>query len=137
MELNPMIKYTGYLLLTFHIVLWLWAVGGMMEWLLPDVPWPPYSNPDFPEWLLFFHWLGVIIAATGFIYGYLTRWKNTPKFMIFGYSLMAAVCVTETFGYMTSHTKYLALGLELSAYIILLLILNSASFQLLHFNNSK
>lgn len=129
-----MFRFIGYILLIIHIFLWIWSVGGMFEWLLPAVPWMAYSNDEFPRLLLFFHWSVVIFASTGFLYGYFTRWHATPDFMIIGYGLMAVICVIETFGYMTNETKYLAMGLEFTAYIIIIFILRHGDFRALHFN---
>lgn len=129
-----MYKIIGYILLMINLFLWSWSMGGMLEWLLPEVPWRPYSNPDFPKGILFFHWTAVIVASSGFLYGYFSRWKFTPNFMFLGFGLMASMCVIETFGYMTSETKYVAMGLEFAAYIVILFILHNAAFRSCHFD---
>jgi hypothetical protein len=120
-------RITEYTLVAIHLFLWLWSTGGMLEWLLPEVPWPPYSNPDFSRGILFFHWATVIFASSGFLYGYFSRWRFTPRFMFIGYGLMASMCVIETFGYMTSETKYVAMGLEFAAYAVILIILHASA----------
>lgn len=124
-----MFKLTGRLLFLIHLFLWIWSIGGMSEWLLPNVPWQPYSNPLFPDWLLFFHWIVVIFASSGFLYGYLTRWEYTPSFMIIGYGLMALICLIETLGYLISPYRYLLMFAEYSAYIFILFILHSNGFR--------
>lgn len=126
-------KILGFLLVAIHLFLAVWASGGMLEWVLPQVPWKPFSNPEFPRWLLFFHWATILLASYGFLIGYFTRWLKTPLYMTFAYSLMAIVCVIETFGYMTSPTKYWAMGAEYAAYILILILLYSSKFKLLHF----
>lgn len=128
-----MFKIIGIGLVIIHIFLGLWSFGGMIEWLMPDVPWEAYSNPEFPGWLLFIHWSSVIFASAFFLYGYFTRWNKTPRFMAIGYGLMALVCLIETFGFMTSETKFLAMGLEYSAYILILIILYNPAFRSRHF----
>lgn len=121
----------GYLLLTLHFLLFIWAVGGFIEMIFDKVPWKPYTNPDFPFWVLVIHWSSVLFASASFIYGYLTHWIKTPHIMTIAYVLMAVVCIIETFGYMTSKTKYIAMSAEFAAYIIILLIL----FKSNYFNN--
>lgn len=54
--------------------------------------------------------------------------------MAIAYGLMALVCVIETFGYMTNENKYLAMGAEFTAYIIILIIiLNNLKFKSQHY----
>ncbi|TVQ06173.1 MAG: hypothetical protein EA359_01530, partial [Balneolaceae bacterium] len=86
----------------------------------------PYSNPDFPHTLLFFHWSAVLFASTGFIYGYLTRWPFTPTFMLAGYGFMGII---ETFWFMTSPYKYPTMAFEFTAYILILTLLHSKGFR--------
>jgi len=38
--------------------------------------------------------------------------------MSFAYGMMTIVCVIETFGYMTSKTKYIAMAAEFAVYIL-------------------
>ena len=118
-----MFNLLGIGLVILHFFLLLWSAGGFLEMLLPKVPWKPFTNPDFPFWVLIIHWGSVLFAAVIFIYGYFTHWNNTPQMMAFAYGLMALVCVIETFGYMTSKTKYLAMGAEYVAYTLILLLL--------------
>jgi hypothetical protein len=125
----------GYLLVAIHFFLFFWAAGGFMEMSIDKVPWKPFTNPEFPFWLLIIHWGSVLFASVGFIYGYLTHWIKTPQVMTIGYGLMAVVCVIETFGYMTSKTKYLAMGAEFTAYILILLLLYKSSHFINHFGN--
>jgi hypothetical protein len=48
--------YFGYTLVLIHIFLLVWSTGGMIEFFSAKVPWAPYTNPDFPKWLLPIHW---------------------------------------------------------------------------------
>jgi hypothetical protein len=125
----------GYILLVIHFLLFLWATGGFMEMIFDKVIWKPFTNPDFPFWVLIIHWGSVLFASVCFIYGYLTHWAKTPHIMVIGYGLMALVCVIETFGYMTSKTKYLAMGTEFTAYIIILFLLYKSNYFVNHFGN--
>lgn len=106
-----------------------------MEMIFDKVPWKPFTNPQFPFWVLIIHWGSVMFASLGFVYGYLTHWLKTPQFMVFGYGFMALVCVIETFGYMTGKTKYLAMGTEFTAYIIILFLLFKSQHFINHFGN--
>ena len=123
----------GYILLTTHFLLFFWATGGLMEMIFDKVPWKSFTNPQFPFWVLIFHWGSVLFASVTFIYGYLTHWDKTSQMMVLGYGLMALVCAIETFGFMTNKTKYLAMGLEYIAYLIILFLLLKSSYFINHF----
>lgn len=131
-----MIKIAGFGLVGLHLMLWLWAFGGMLEWLLPAVPWTPYSNPDFTRGLLFFHWTSVLIAASVFLAGYFTQWSYTPHAMALCYGMLAIVCAVETFGYMSSLNRYWAMAFEYVAYLLIAALLFLPSFRELHFARS-
>ncbi len=88
-----------------------------------NVPWTPYTNLDFPNWLLPIHWGAVIITSIGFLMGYFTKWSRTPEFMLAAYTMLFTICVIETFGFMTSSTKYIAMVAELVTYTAILSIL--------------
>ncbi len=121
-------KYFGYSLVLIHIFLLVWATGGMIELVTAEVPWTLYTNPDFPVWLLPIHWGSVLITSIGFLVGYITRWKNTPQFMLAAYTMLFTICVIETFGFMTSTTKYIAMGTELITYTVILALLFKHSY---------
>ena len=106
-----------------HLFLLFWSVGGLLEMILPGVPWERFTNPAFPVWVLIIHWGAVLFATTVFLYGYFTQWSRTPELMAIAYGMMAIVCVIETFGYMTSSTKFLAMGAEFLAYVVILYLL--------------
>jgi hypothetical protein len=95
----------------------------MIELISTKVPWTSYTNLDFPKWLLPIHWGSVIITSTGFLIGYFTAWNKTPEFMLAAYTMLFTICVIETFGFMTSQTKYYAMGTELVTYTVILTIL--------------
>lgn len=124
-------------LLVIHTILLLWSVGGFLEMILPSVPWKPFTNPDFPDRLLLFHWGSVLIASVGFLHGYRIRWNRTPAFMAGAYGLMGLVCVVETFGYMTSSTKYLAMSAELLTYTAILTLLFRSEYFTAHFRRER
>lgn len=124
----------GYVLLIVHFLLFIWAFGGVIEMVSDEVFWEPYTNPAFPDWVLVIHWGSVLFASISFLYGYLTRWNKTPKIMAIGYGLMALVCIIETFGYMTGDMKYIAMGVEFLAYIVILLLLFKSKYFIEHFN---
>lgn len=48
--------------------------------------------------------------------------------MLIAYFLMAAVCVVETFGFMTSDFKYPAMTAEFTAYILILFLLYKSNY---------
>lgn len=127
-------KYTGYTLLIIHLLLGVWAIGGFLEMMLDSVIWQAFTNPAFPELLLFFHWSSVLFASIVFSYGYLTHYAGTPFLMVIAYSLMALVCMIETLGHMTNSTKYLAMAAEYTSYILILFLLYKSTYFLNYFN---
>jgi hypothetical protein len=131
---SAMMHLVGYILLIVHFFLFFWALGGVFEMVLPKVLWKPYTNPDFPAWVLVKHWSSVLFASITFLYGYLTHWSKTPQIMVVAYALMALVCVIETFWYITSNTKYLAMIAEFVTYIAILLLLFRNSYFVEYFN---
>jgi len=121
-------QYLGYLLVLIHLFLLGWSVGGFSEMIFSNVPWTPFTNNDFPEWWLPIHWGSVLIASTGFLYGYFTHWNKTPQAILFGYVMLAVVCAIETFGFLTNKTKYLFMTTEYIAYIVILFLLFKSSY---------
>lgn len=121
-------RYFGYSLVFIHIFLLVWATGGMIELATAKVPWTPYTNLDFPLWLLPIHWGSVLITSIGFLVGYIARWRITPQFMLAAYTMLFTICVIETFGFMTSPTKYIAMGTELVTYMVILSLLFQHSY---------
>lgn len=129
-----MVKILGYLLVVIHVMLGIWAVGGILEMIVSKVPWKPFTNPEFPGWVLVIHWTSVLFAATVFLFGYFGRWKLTPYLMVAAYGAMALVCLIETFGFMTSKYKYVAMVAELVTYTIIVVLLFNEKFSSIHFD---
>ena len=125
----PMVKWIvlGVLLLV-HIYLLLWGLVGFAEWFLPHVPWERVSNPDFPRWVLLLHWTAIVTGGATFILSFALQWSKIPQAMTVAYGFMAVVCAIETFGYMTSEFKYLAMAAEYITYTGILAVLYRASF---------
>jgi hypothetical protein len=111
------------LLVALHALLLGWALVGLVEWVLPEVPWPAVSNALFPRWLLLLHWLSVLGASVLFLAGYFLRWQRAPVLLIPAYAFMAAVCAVETFFFLTHPLRYVALVLEYLAYVLIPLAL--------------
>ena len=123
-------KAFTYVLLAVHGVLALWALVGFIEWFATATPWPRLSNPHFPPAILFLQWTLTLAAACVFIGGYVRRWARTPGAMACVYGAMAALCAVETFVYMESETRYVAMLLEYLAYAgILVFLFRSRLFQ--------
>lgn len=123
-------KIFTFLLLGVHGVLAVWALVGFAEWFAPSVPWPRVSNALFPRDILFMQWLLTLMAAAVFITGYALGWTYTPVAMACVYAAMAALCAVETFGYMESETRFVAMAAEYIAYAgILLFLFRSSLFQ--------
>lgn len=110
-------------LLAVHAVLGLWALVGFAEWFAPSVPWARVSNALFPRDILFMQWALILTAATVFVSGYLLGWAYTPVAMACVYAAMAALCAVETFGYMESETRFVAMAAEYVAYAGILVFL--------------
>jgi hypothetical protein len=126
-------QYFGYVLVLTHIFLLLWSTGGLIEMISLKVPWTPYTNLDFPSWLLPIHWGSVMITSIGFLVGYFTGWSKTPEFMLATYTMLFTICIIETFGFMTSPTKYVAMGAELITYTIILALLFKHNYFIEYF----
>lgn len=110
-------------LLGIHAFLALWALVGCAELFLAVPPWPRVSNPHFPWLVLFLQWSLTLAAAVVFIGGYFLRWRGLPVAMACVYAAMAALCAVETFGYMQSDTRFVAMALEYLAYAGILVFL--------------
>lgn len=134
---NPttgIMQYVGYLLVIIHLILFLWATGGFIEMTSINVFWSPFTNSDFPRWLLPIHWGSVLITSVGFLAGYFTKWTYTPEFMLAAFTMLFTICVIETFGFMTSSTKYVAMITELVTYMLILSALFKSSYFIEYFS---
>lgn len=127
-------QYFGYLLVLIHIFLLLWSTGGSIEMISAKVPWTPYTNPDFPRWLLPIHLGSVMITSIGFLFGYFTGWSKTPEFMLAAYTMLFTICIIETFGFMTSQSKYFAMVAELVTYTFILFSLFKHKYFIEYFS---
>ena len=127
-------KFIGYVLVVIHMFLLLWAAGGVIEMISTQVPWPAYTNIDFPNWLLPIHWGSVMITSVGFLIGHFTKWSRTPEFMLAAYTMLFTICVIETFGFMTSSTKFIAMAVELVTYTVVLTMLFKNKYFIKYFN---
>lgn len=111
------------LLVVVHLALLVWAVVGMAEWVLSEVPWPMVSNPAFPPWLLLLHWLAILSGSIVFLSGYIARWRATPLALAAAYTFMAVVCVIETFWFLTGIARFVAMALEFAVYMSIIILL--------------
>ncbi len=127
-------QYLGYILVVVHFFLLLWSTGGIVEMTSAKVPWTPYTNLDFPTWLLPIHWGSVIITSIGFLIGYFSKWSRTPEFLLAAYTMLFTICVIETFGFMTSSTKYIAMTTELVTYTVILLMMFKSRYFIAYFS---
>ena len=127
-------QYLGYILAFIHIFLLLWSTGGVIEMVSIKVPWSPYTNLDFPNWLLPIHWGSVMITSIGFLMGYFTKWSKTPEFMLAAYTMLFTICIIETFGFMTNSTKYIAMATELVTYTAILYMLFKSKYFMAYFS---
>jgi len=126
-------QYVGYVLVIIHLILLAWSTGGLVEMTSIKVPWTPYTNLDFPSWLLPIHWGSVIVTSIGFLIGYFSKWSGTPEFMLAAYTMLFTICVIETFGFMTSSTKYIAMATELVTYTVILLLMFKSKYFIQYF----
>jgi hypothetical protein len=75
-------------------------------------------------------WALTLTAASAFILGYVFRWQYTPIAMACVYAAMAALCAVETIRYMESDSRFIAMGVEYSAYAgILFFLFRARIFQ--------
>lgn len=112
-----------YVLLAVHGFLGIWATVGFIEWFWVTPPWPRISNTIFPRDILFIQWTLTLAAACIFIVGYMVRWPAMPVAMACVYAAMAALCAVETFGYMKSDPRFIAMTAEYLAYTGILVFL--------------
>lgn len=111
------------IVMSVNAVLWLWALVGLIEWLVGPLFWMPISNPELPRNILLLQWILCLAVPTILFVGFATRWHLTPVAAVVGYALMAMLCAVETFGYMTNESRFLAIAIEYTTYIIFGLLL--------------
>lgn len=81
------------------------------------------ANPRFPREVLFLQWSLTLAAGMVFLGGYSRSWSRTPSTMAGIYRAMAAVCAVETFGYLEGSARFVAMGLEYAAYVVIVVFL--------------
>ncbi len=89
------------LLVFWSLVMMVWGVSGLFEYLTEIVPLIPLQNNAYPNGLQFLHWLWILLAGGIFFVGYFVRWKNTPYAMVVMFSNLATLCTIETFDFMS------------------------------------
>jgi len=117
-----------YVLVVVHLFLGLWAIAGWIEWFVPDVFWSRISNPLFDKTMLFIHWSAILVASLLFLISFILRSKYVPVLMTIIYSIMALLCAVQTFFYLESESRYLAMLLEYTAYGLILFLLWRITF---------
>lgn len=110
-------------LVVVHAGLGAWAVVGLVELAVEDVPWARVSNPLFSPSMLALQWTLIATAATTFIAGYVTRSRHTPVAMLLIYGAMAIVCAYQTFFILTDPARFRAMALEYAEYAVILVFL--------------
>lgn len=122
--LPPIIaRIIAILLVLVHIGLAAWAIVGFAEMIWSEVPWKRLSNPLFGPGMLALQWSLILIAATVFIGGYLTRWSHTPVAMAVIYGAMALTCAWQTFFILQHDTRFREMAIEYAEYAIILAFL--------------
>lgn len=125
-----MVKATLTILLAIHALLAAWALLGLIEFFWPAPPWDRISNPLFPRPILLLQWLLTLTAAVVFIGGHVRRCSGTAISMMVVYGAMASLCALQTFVYMTSDTRFIAMAMEYLAYAgILCFLFRTQSFR--------
>lgn len=117
-------------LIALHTFLVVWATVGLIEWFWEATPWPRVSNSLFPKDILLMQWSSTLTAGIVFIVGYVLDWSYMPVALACVYAAMAALCAVETFWYMESETRFVAMVAEYFAYAaILVFLFRTSSFQ--------
>jgi hypothetical protein len=107
------------LLLLVFLAMLAWAVLGSIENVTGLALVVPLQNPDFPAGTQFIHWVLAVSSSATFVFGYALRWQRTPIVMVVLFAMLTTLCFIETFDFMTSDSRYLALALECAAYILI------------------
>ena len=103
------------LLLVAAIIMHIWGVLGFLEYLF-GVSIISLQNPNFPSGTQFVHWLLITLSGAIFLFGFVTKWSNTPVAMLVVYAMLGTMCTIQTFDMMTSPNRYLAFAVEITAY---------------------
>jgi hypothetical protein len=107
------------LLLAISVVLFLWGVAGLVEYVLPPIGFG-LQNEAFPPGLQFLHFLSILVTGAVFIVGYLARWRHTPFAIVVMYAVLATLCFVETVDFEAfggGATRFIPMTIEYIAYI--------------------
>jgi hypothetical protein len=126
-------RFIAGALVLVHAGLGAWALIGVLELALPEVPWRRISNPAFSSAMLALQWALVATAASVFIAGSLRRWSHTPVAMLLVYGAMASVCAWQTFFILTNPSRFRAMAIEYVEYVAILSFLFLSSHMRRHF----
>lgn len=110
-------------LIAVHTGLLAWALVGYAELILADVPWRRISNPLFSRSMLVLQWSLIAVAATTYLTGFFLRWSRTPSAMAVIYGAMALVCAYQTLFILTNPTRFRAMAIEYTEYLVILAFL--------------
>lgn len=111
------------LLVVVHIGLAAWAVVGVAEMVVAEVPWTRVSNPLFGSGMLALQWGLILVAAGTFVFGYLRRWRHTPRAMAVIYGAMALTCAWQTLLILQHPTRFREMAIEYVQYAVILAFL--------------
>jgi len=110
-------------LLGTHAVLVVWALGGLVEWVTPEVPWGALTVTDLPRGLMLVHWLAMLGTGLAFIIAF-ARWRqHLLAVMAAAYLSLVAICAIETFFYLQNASRYANFAVECATYAGILGIL--------------
>ncbi|MCY6383349.1 hypothetical protein [Hoeflea prorocentri] len=76
-------------------VLLIWGLSGLLEYAFSGVN-LGLQNSNFPPGLQFIHFFAISLTGAIFVFGYLSRWPQTPYATMTMYAVLAALCFVET-----------------------------------------
>jgi hypothetical protein len=129
-------RFIAGLLVLVHVGLGMWAVVGLLELGLAEVPWERVSNPAFSPAMLILQWALVGTAAIIFLTGLFRRWRQTPEAMLLVYGAMASVCAYQTFFILTNASRFRAMAIEYAEYAVISTFLFFSAHMKQHFGRS-
>lgn len=137
---HPMLARLARLFALFlvlvHAGLGAWAVIGLVELALSNVPWTRLSNPLFSSRMLLLQWALVLTAAATYIGGYVARWRRTPVALATVYAAMALTCAYQTFFILEHSSRFTAMVIEYVEYSVVLAFLLGSKTMRTHFNRN-
>ncbi len=123
----------AHLLLAVSMLLTLWGLLGLLEFLVGAALFVPLQNPAFPPGMQFMHWLAISAGGLAYLAGYYRRWPGTPFLMIGIYAVMATLCFVQTVDLLTNAGRYAAMAAEYVAYVAISVYLVRAERMRRHF----